>query len=451
MLQLTQKNEGTGEKMKKTVGIYTLGCKVNQYESEAIAERFEDEGFTVISPAHRCDIYVINTCTVTAESDRKARQFIRRAAKTNPEALILVTGCMAQSRGEQAKAIDGVDYICGSSNKLSVVGAAKRLLKSGKNASPEINIPDIKSTVFEKMSIRKFERTRAYLKIEDGCENRCTYCAIPDARGPVRSKSVEEILCEVKRLTENGCREIVLTGIETASYGHDTDNTDLASLLLEIDKIEGIGRIRIGSIHPSVMDADFVRRISGVKCLAPHFHLSMQSGSNRILSLMGRKYDRETALLNIERLRESIKGVMLTTDFIVGFPTETDEDFELTMDFAREARFLDMHVFAYSKRSGTPAAQMKGQIPENIKKERSAALISLGKELTRDALAGFTKENRQTEVLFETYENGFAYGHTASFVPVAVKSDRPLHAELLGVRITDADGEKIYGELIERS
>ncbi|MBE6538481.1 MAG: tRNA (N(6)-L-threonylcarbamoyladenosine(37)-C(2))-methylthiotransferase MtaB [Ruminococcaceae bacterium] len=451
MLQLSTEQKRYGKVMKKTVGIYTLGCKVNQYESEAIAERFESEGFAIISPTLKCDIYVINTCTVTAESDRKARQFIRRAVKTNPDALILVTGCMAQSRGEQASSIDGVDYICGSSNKLSVVDVAKKLLKSGKNTTPEINIPNIKSSVFEKMSIKKFERTRAYLKIEDGCENRCTYCAIPDARGPVRSKPEEEILCEVRRLTENGCREIVLTGIETASYGQDMEHTDLATLLCEIDKIEGIGRIRIGSIHPSVMNEAFVKRISQVKCLAPHFHLSMQSGSNRILSLMGRKYDRETALHNIELLRKNINGVMLTTDFIVGFPTETDEDFELTMDFARKARFLDMHVFAYSKRSGTPAATMKGQVPENIKKERSAALIALGKELTREALKKFAAENSEMDVLFETYEDGFAYGHTASFVPVAVRSDRPLHAELLCVRVKGTDGEKILGELIERN
>ena len=290
---VTENNFKDMEEMKKTVCIFTLGCKVNQYESEAIAELFEARGFEIGSGA-KCDVYVINTCTVTAESDRKARQFIRRAISANPSAYILVTGCMAQSRPEQASAIEGVDYICGSSNKTSVVDMAIKLMEGGKkNKSPEINIPNLESSKFESMTIKKFERTRAYLKIEDGCENRCSYCAIPDARGPIRSKPMEEVICEVKRLSENGCREIVLTGIETASYGRDLGKLDIADLLAEIDKIKGIGRIRIGSIDPSVMREDFVERISRIKCLCPHFHLSMQSGSNRILGLMRRKYNRE--------------------------------------------------------------------------------------------------------------------------------------------------------------
>ncbi len=434
--------------MKKTVCIYTLGCKVNQYESEAIAELFEKRDFKVCMGDEKCDIYVINTCTVTAESDRKARQLIRRAKNANPLAYILVTGCMAQSRSEQILAIEGVDYICGSSNKLSVVDMAEKLTLGGeKNKKPIVNIPSLSSSKFEEMTIKKFERTRAYLKIEDGCENRCSYCAIPDARGPVRSKKPEQILCEVEALTKSGCLEIVLTGIETASYGKDLGTTDIAGLLKEIDKIDNVGRIRIGSIDPSVMKPDFAEKIAGIKCLCPHFHLSMQSGSNRILGLMRRKYNREMALKNIQSLKEHIKGVMLTTDFIVGFPTETEADFALTLDFAREARFLDMHVFAYSKRSGTPAAAMGGQVPENIKKERSAILIAEGKRITKEVLENFVKSNKSTEVLFETYENGMAYGHTASFVPVMAKSDVPLHGELLKVDIKGSDGCVCLGEI----
>lgn len=438
--------------MKTTACIYTLGCKVNQYESEAISELLEDEGFEICSPSLKCDVYIINTCTVTGESDRKARQFIRRAISSNPDAYILVTGCMAQSRTEQAMSIEGVDYICGSSNKKSVVEAAKALVAKGhKNEKPEVNIPELRSAPFESMTIKKFERTRAYLKIEDGCENRCSYCAIPDARGPIRSKPMEQVLTEVKRLNENGCREIVLTGIETASYGRDLGNIGISDLLAEIDKIEGIGRIRIGSIDPSVMREDFVEKISEIRCLAPHFHLSMQSGSDRILGLMRRKYNRNMALGNIENLRAHMKDVMLTTDFIVGFPTETDEDFEQTMDFARRAGFLNMHVFAYSKRSGTPAASMAGQVPEAVKRERSAALISLGRELTSNALKKFVHENLETEVLFETYENGRAFGHTASFVPVSVESDAALHASVKTVKLTGCSREVCFGEIIERS
>lgn len=437
--------------MKKTVGIYTLGCKVNQYESEAIAELLEARGFDVRRANEKCDAYIINTCTVTAESDRKARQFIRRAISANPEAYILVMGCMSQSRSEQAESIKGVDYICGSSNKTSVVEKVAELLAGGnKKESPEVNVPNLSMAVFEPMTIKSFERTRAYLKIEDGCENRCSYCAIPNARGPVRSKPMEEVLTEVKRLTENGCREIVLTGIETASYGRDLGGIGIDDLLLEIDRIEGVGRIRIGSIDPSVMREDFVKRLARVRCLAPHFHLSMQSGSDRILGLMRRKYNRTMALHNIELLKANIEGVMLTTDFIVGFPTETDEDFEETMDFARRANFLDMHVFAYSKRSGTPAAAMAGQIPESVKKERSAALIALGKELTAENLKSFCEKNGRTEVLFETYENGRAFGHTASFVPVSVPSDSALHGELLTVTLTGCESDVCLGRLGEK-
>ena len=437
--------------MKKTVGIYTLGCKVNQYESEAIAELLEARGFDVRHANEKCDAYIINTCTVTAESDRKARQFIRRAISANPEAYILVMGCMSQSRSEQAESIKGVDYICGSSNKTSVVEKVAELLAGGnKKESPEVNVPNLSMAVFEPMTIKSFERTRAYLKIEDGCENRCSYCAIPNARGPVRSKPMEEVLTEVKRLTENGCREIVLTGIETASYGRDLGGIGIDDLLLEIDRIEGVGRIRIGSIDPSVMREDFVKKLARVRCLAPHFHLSMQSGSDRILGLMRRKYNRTMALHNIELLKANIEGVMLTTDFIVGFPTETDEDFEETMDFARRANFLDMHVFAYSKRSGTPAAAMAGQIPESVKKERSAALIALGKELTAENLKSFCEKNGRTEVLFETYENGRAFGHTASFVPVSVPSDSALHGELLTVTLTGCESDVCLGRLGEK-
>lgn len=436
--------------MKKTVGIYTLGCKVNQYESEAIAELLEARDFDVRHANEKCDAYIINTCTVTAESDRKARQFIRRAISANPEAYILVMGCMSQSRSEQAESIKGVDYICGSSNKTSVVEKVAELLAGGnKKESPEVNVPNLSKAVFEPMTIKRFERTRAYLKIEDGCENRCSYCAIPNARGPVRSKPMEEVLSEVKRLTENGCREIVLTGIETASYGRDLGGIGIDDLLLEIDGIEGVGRIRIGSIDPSVMREDFVKKIARVRCLAPHFHLSMQSGSDRILGLMRRKYNRTMALHNIELLKANIEGVMLTTDFIVGFPTETDEDFEETMDFARRANFLDMHVFAYSKRSGTPAAAMAGQIPENVKKERSTALIALGKELTAENLKSFCEENRRTEVLFESYEDGRAFGHTASFVPVSVPSDAALHGELLTVTLVGCESDVCLGKLGE--
>ena len=340
-----------------TVGIYTLGCKVNQYESEAIAEGFLAKGYEVLSPTHTCDVYVINTCTVTAESDRKARQFIRRAIKQNPNAFILVTGCMAQTQADRIATICGVDYICGNADKLSVITAAEELIQANrKPETPTIHVLPADSLGFEPMKITKFDRTRAYIKIEDGCESRCTYCTIPAARGKIRSKCPQDVLEEVRGLTEGGCREIVLTGIETASYGKDLDGYSLVDLLEAIDAIPGIGRIRLGSLDPSLIKPAFVSRIAKLRSLAPHFHLSMQSGSDHVLALMKRKYNTRMALGAIALLREAMPHVQFTTDMIVGFPQESDEDFAQTLAFAKEARFLMIHVFPYSKRSGTPAA-----------------------------------------------------------------------------------------------
>ncbi len=436
--------------MEKSVGIYTLGCKVNQYESEAVAELFGEHGFKVCDHSQPCDIYVINTCTVTSESDRKARQFIRRAISANPDAYILVMGCMAQRVPDEIAKIGGVDYICGSSNKLSVVEAAEKLLEAGrKNVSPQKNVTSLDGADFEAMRISRFDRTRAYLKIEDGCENNCTYCAIPAARGKVRSKKPEDVLREVRMLTENGCREIVLTGIETASYGNDLDGYGFADLLCDIDRIEGVGRVRIGSIDPSVMREDFVKKIAELHCLAPHFHISMQSGSNKILAAMKRKYNREIALRNMELLRKYIKDVNFTTDIIVGFPGETDEDFRDTVDLAEKAKFLAVHVFSYSKRAGTPAAAMKDQVPEAVKHARSAELIAVSKRLTAEILEKFISENEKVSVLFESHEGGYAYGHTPSFVEVRAKSDVPLHGEIREVKPLSFSDGTVTGEITE--
>lgn len=429
-----------------TVGIYTLGCKVNQYESEAIAEQFESAGFCVLHPSEHCDIYVINTCTVTAESDRKARQFIRRAIKQNPNAYVLVTGCMSQTQPEAAARIAGVDYVCGNAEKLSVVDAARKLVSSGKKAeAPTVCVPAPDAYGFEPMTIKKFDRTRAYVKIEDGCESRCTYCTIPNARGSIRSKSREDVLREVRGLVAGGCREIVLTGIETGSYGKDLDSYRLPDLLEEIDAIPGIGRVRLGSLDPSIIKPEFVSRIARLRSLAPHFHLSMQSGSDRVLALMKRKYNTRMALEGMERLRAAMPDVQFTTDMIVGFPQESDEDFETTMEFVRRAKFLMIHVFPYSKRAGTPAATMKGQIPDQIKHTRAARLSSLQSEIRREILDTFT--GKQVSVLFETFENGNASGHTPEFVEVVCRGSNFPHAKSLSVTVTGNDGEHCFGEL----
>lgn len=432
-----------------TAGIYTLGCKVNQYESEAIAEALEEKGFTVSSPDGKCDVYIINTCTVTAESDRKARQFIRRAMSKNPLAYIIVTGCLAQTSPNRLSKISGIDAIIGNGEKLLCASVAEELFSSGKKlTSPRIYVSDINSSEFEEMNITHFDRTRAYVKIEDGCESHCTYCIIPSARGRIRSKRPEAVISEVAALTRGGCREVVLTGIETASYGKDLPCASFADLLEGVDAIENIGRVRLGSLDPASINEKLVSRMSNLSSLAPHFHLSLQSGSNRILALMKRKYNKEQAMKAIELLRGAIPRVQFTTDVIVGFPGETEEDFLDTYDFVKKAGFLNVHIFPYSKREGTPAALMKEQIPEDIKKERLHRLEALVHCIRKDILENEIKNSPIKDVLIETVKDGFGYGHTAEFIEVAIPASDELCHETVTVRLSGTDGHKCFGELL---
>ncbi len=434
---------------KKTVGFFTLGCKVNQYESEAISELFAARGYEVLPADELCDIYIINTCTVTAESDRKARQIIRRAIMRNPDAFVLVTGCLAETAPDTLSRIEGVDYLCGNAEKSAIVDAADRLLASGrKNPTPHVYLPPLDGAPFEAMSIQKFDRTRAYIKIEDGCESHCTYCIIPKARGQIRSKKPKDVLSEVRTLTAGGCREVVLTGIETASYGKDLDGYTLADLLEEVDRIPNIGRVRLGSLDPSLMKQPFVDRIASLRSIAPHFHLSMQSGSDKILRLMKRKYNTAMALESIERLRRAMPNVMLTTDMIVGFPNESEEDFQQTLDFAEKAEFLMIHVFPFSGRRGTPAAAMSGQIPMEIRRERAARLTELEASVRKKILEREIQTAPVSEVLFEDYKNGYAHGHTANFIEVCVKSEQSLHAETKKVKLLHTDGNTVTAEIL---
>ena len=436
--------------VKKTVGIFTLGCKVNQYESEAIGELFLSRGYDVCSALQICDVYVINTCTVTAESDRKARQIVRRAIQKNPNAYILVTGCLAQTAPESLSCLDGVDYVCGNAKKCAVVDAADALMARGqKNKRAECFVPPLDGAPFETMHICKFDRTRAYIKIEDGCESHCTYCIIPKARGEIRSKPMEDVLHEVKTLTAGGCREIVLTGIETASWGKDLGGVTLIDLLEQVDRIPNIGRVRLGSLDPSLIKQPFVDRLSRLSSVSPHFHLSMQSGSDRILALMKRKYNTSMALESMARLRRALPRVMFTTDMIVGFPTETDEDFGETLRFAERAEFLMMHVFPYSGRRGTPAAAMSGQVPMELRRERAAVLAARQAEIREKLLRGQIEQAPVCDVLFETGKDGYFYGHTDNFLEVRVKTDRPLHAMTATVRLLHTDGHIIDAELIK--
>ena len=433
---------------RPTVATQTLGCKVSQYESEAIAEAFVARGYALCSFADACDVYVINTCTVTAESDRKSRQMIRRAIKNNPSAIVCVCGCYSQTSADEVAAISGVSIVIGTKDKLTLpdlVEAVKERRRTG-DFSVLVRNETLEGATFEKMCITHAPRTRAYVKIEDGCECRCTYCAIPGARGPVRSKAPEDVISEVEGLYRSGVREVVLTGIETASYGADFRNGyRLGDLLSELDRRGSAERIRLGSLTPELMTEDFVEKIRSLPLLVPHFHLSMQSGSDGVLRRMKRRYNIKMAREALVRLREAIPRVEFTTDLMVGFPGESEEEFEETLAFVREARFLDIHVFAYSRRPNTPAATYEGQVPEEVKRERSAKLIALKNQIRDEILDDYIREGKTLSVVLEKrWDDGSYSSHSDSFVEVRVKvpTDRgDLHGEIVSATpVSHRDG-----------
>ena len=402
-----------------TVGLYTLGCKVSQYETEAVSEAFSDLGYTVSDFDSVCDVYVINTCTVTAESDRKCRQIIRRAHRKNPRALIAVMGCYSQRSPGEVSRIEGVGIVVGTEGKMTLPKRVDDLLSG--IPGEKISVGGLDGATFEPMTVRGTPRTRAYVKIEDGCEAKCSYCAISAARGPVRSKPMDEVIREVEGLAESGVSEIVLTGIETGSWGRDLEGRpDLGDLISELDRRGSCYRIRLGSLAPELVGESFAEKIKGARILAPHFHISLQSGADSVLRAMRRRYTREGALENIRRLKRLIPKAQFTTDLMVGFPGESEEDFLDTVSFVREAPFLDAHVFAYSKREGTPAAAMSGQIPEETKRERSARLIAVKNEVRASILEGLIRCGEPMDCILETHSGGAYSAHTDSFVELLV-------------------------------
>ena len=429
------------------VGLYTLGCKVSLYETEAIGEAFERAGFAIAPFDSVCDVYVINTCTVTAESDAKSRKYIRRAIRKNPGAVVIAIGCYTQRSPDEALKIEGVSAVLGTADKMKCVDIAEKIL-SGSELQSTNFVTSLDGASFEPMCIETAPRTRAYVKIEDGCECKCTYCAISGARGPVRSKSHEDVIREVEGLYKNGTREIVLTGIETGSYGADFDEKyDLADLLCELDARHSCDRVRLGSMAPELLSREFVERVAGLKILTPHFHVSMQSGSSAVLRAMKRRYNREMALDNIKRIKKMIPTVQLTADLMVGFPGESSEDFADTMRFVSEAGLLDAHVFAYSKRSGTPAADYDNQIPEDIKHERSAALIAECRLVRDSVLSGVVALGEPLRVIFETKKGGLLYGHSDSYIEVYAEGKAEC-GELSFVQPTRHENGAIYGKII---
>ena len=430
--------------------IYTLGCRVNQYESDAIAKELKEHGVTIVNSNEPCDICIINTCSVTSESDRKSKQIIRRLIKKNPDAVVIVTGCYSQINTQNALNIKGVSLVCGNNDKSKIAKRALELVNN-RSCNCELIESDIYSGRFDTMSAgAPLSRTRGFIKIQDGCNSKCAYCIIPYARGSVRSDTRENILCEANKIVNEGCLEIVLTGIETAAYGKDLKNGySLGDLLKEVNEIDGLKRIRLGSLDPSAITKDFVDKIKCLDKVMPHFHISMQSGCTKTLNEMKRKYNIDMARKNIGYLKECIPNLMLSADVITGFPNENDEDFSQTLDFFKNEKFLHLHIFPYSKRDGTPAATMSNQVPEEIKKARLHALENQQKEIKRELLENFVKSTSFVEVLFESFDGGFILGHTPNFIEVKVKSDVSRGNQILKVKPNGTDGEYVFGELIE--
>ena len=430
----------------KTAAFYTLGCRVNQYETRAIEEEFVKHGFKIGKFSEKCDVYVINTCTVTGESDRKSRQMVRRAVKNKkPCGVVAVTGCMAQVDVDALKKIDGVDVVVGNGEKMSVVSYVMDCLKS-KSGIPVYCVGDIFShDKIEEMSVTGSDNTRAFVKVVDGCENNCTYCIIPNARGRVRSKEAELVKAECENICKiGGCREIVLTGIETAAYGKDI-GSDLATLIEQVAQNDLVKRIRLGSLEPTVLKEDFVERISKIDKFMPHFHLSLQSGSDGVLARMKRKYNTKMFYEKLCLLRKYFPDCEITTDIIVGFPGETDEEFKETLCFIQKCRFLYIHIFPYSDRKDTPASKMPLKISLEEKSTRCNELNSTMMKIRREILNGYV--GRTMPVLCETTKNGFVHGYTPNFIEVRFKNSDCKPNDIVDVVLNNIgnDGEFILG------
>lgn len=404
------------EKNKRKVAFFTLGCKVNQYETNGMAQRLMDK-YEVVEPEEKADIYIINTCSVTNMSDRKSRQMIRRAKEMNKDAFVIVVGCYAEVAKEEIEKIDEVDLVLGNHQKANIDKYIEAYF-DGKN----INDTAIENYFYDFGSITYTEKTRAVIKVQDGCNNFCTYCIIPYARGRICSRKPESVIDEITKIANEGIKEVVITGIQVSAYGKDFDNEyRLIDLLEKINKIDGIERIRLGSIEPLMITDEFCDRARKIEKLCHHFHLSLQSGCDKTLKEMNRKYTTDQFRDVVRRLRNLYDDVILTTDIIVGFPNETDEDFEKTYEFLKEIKFYKMHVFKYSPRKGTVAAKMKNQIPAEIKDARSKRLLQLSNENESNYLDEYV--GKQIRVLVEEKDGDYIKGHTGNYIVVKTIGD----------------------------
>lgn len=426
----------------KKAAIHTLGCRVNQYESEAIGEMMVKAGYELVPFSEFADCYIINTCTVTGMSDKKSRQIIRRAKHVNPEAVVVVTGCYAQTAPDEIQKIDGVNIIVGTNDRKKI----PQLVENAQNDSVCTvgNIMDVRE--FEELDVETyFERTRAFLKIQDGCNQFCSYCIIPYARGRVRSRKKENIISEVKRLAENGYREFVLSGIHVASYGIDLGDTNLLDIIKSIHKIDGVERIRIGSVEPSIITDEFVAEIAKIPEFCPHFHISLQSGCDKTLKAMNRRYTANEYMKSVEAVRKNLDNPAISTDVMVGFSGETEGDFVKSCEFVEKVGFSKLHVFPYSVRRGTRAENFEGAVSPEEKDRRCAEMIKIGNRMTEKFLE--SQIGLCTDVLFERPCGGGLYeGFTKNYVKVVKKSDTDISGKILNIHAVSVDGEHLSAE-----
>ena len=416
----------------KKAALHNLGCKVNAYETEAMQQILEQAGYEIVPFQERADVYVINTCSVTNMADRKSRQMLHKAKKTNPEAIVIAAGCYVQTKEDEAALDESIDIVIGNNKKHMLLDAIEAYEKKrqGNEAEKVNEVVDINHVRqdYEELHLEKTaEHTRAFLKVQDGCNQFCSYCIIPFARGRVRSRKAEDVLAEVERLAAHGYQEVVLTGIHLSSYGVDTGD-DLLHLIELVHGVEQIKRIRLGSLEPRIVTEDFVKRLSELEKICPHFHLSLQSGCDTVLKRMNRRYDTKEYEAGCALLRKYFSHPAITTDVIVGFPGETEEEFQMTREYLERIHFYEMHIFKYSKREGTKAAVMPDQVDEQEKTRRSAILVELEKKMSDQFRMDYV-EKQVTVLLEEAMEwNGKTYftGYTKEYVKVAVETKENL-------------------------
>lgn len=425
----------------KTVAFHTLGCKVNTYESNAMLKIFNDAGYQEVDFKDIADVYVINTCTVTNTGDSKSRQMVRKAIRRNPDATVCVVGCYSQIAPEEIAQIEGVGVVLGTQYRKDIVEYVNEYLKTGEMVIKVDNVMNLRK--FEDLNIDRFKNTRAFLKIQDGCNNFCTYCIIPYARGRVRSREKDSVLAQAQRLVDNGYVEIVLTGIHTAGYGEDLDNYSFYDLLVDLVKINGLKRLRISSIETSQITDEIIDLIGSNDIIVDHLHVPLQAGSDATLKRMNRKYTTKEYLDKINKIRGYLPNIAFTTDVIVGFPGETDEEFEETYNFIKEVNYSELHVFPYSPRRNTPAAKMKNQVNDQVKHERTNRLLQLSKELNYNF--AMKQIGKTLKVLFEKRDGDYLIGHAGDYLKVKVKTSDDLIGEIIDVKV------ERYDEILEGS